>query len=59
MAFRPQRKQLNFRVLIRPELSLRQDRSRAILNRVSPLEEWHEAFKEMHPGKIVKGVLKP
>ena len=31
----------------------------AILNRVSPLAEWHEAFEEMHSGKIVKGVLKP
>ncbi len=30
-----------------------------ILNRVSPLSEWHEAFDEMHSGKIVKGVLKP
>ena len=30
-----------------------------ILNRVSPLEEWHEAFEEMHSGQIVKGVLKP
>jgi alcohol dehydrogenase/L-iditol 2-dehydrogenase len=30
-----------------------------ILNRVSPLAEWHEAFEEMHSGKIVKGVLKP
>jgi L-iditol 2-dehydrogenase len=30
-----------------------------ILNRVSPLEEWHEAFEEMHSGKIVKGVLLP
>ena len=30
-----------------------------ILNRVSPLKEWHEAFDEMHSGQIVKGVLKP
>lgn len=30
-----------------------------VLNRVSPLAEWHEAFEEMHSGKIVKGVLKP
>ena len=30
-----------------------------ILNRVSPLSEWHEAFEEMHSGKIVKGVLHP
>jgi len=30
-----------------------------ILNRVSPLAEWHEAFEEMHAGKIVKGVLHP
>ena len=30
-----------------------------ILNRVSPLAEWREAFDEMHSGQIVKGVLKP
>lgn len=30
-----------------------------VLNRVSPLEEWHDAFEEMHSGQIVKGVLKP
>jgi alcohol dehydrogenase/L-iditol 2-dehydrogenase len=30
-----------------------------VLNRVSPLDEWHEAFGEMHSGQIVKGVLKP
>jgi alcohol dehydrogenase/L-iditol 2-dehydrogenase len=30
-----------------------------VLNRVSPLGEWHEAFDEMHAGQIVKGVLKP
>jgi L-iditol 2-dehydrogenase len=30
-----------------------------ILNRISPLSKWHEAFEEMHSGKIVKGVLKP
>lgn len=30
-----------------------------ILNRVSPLDQWHEAFEEMHSGQIVKGVLKP
>jgi alcohol dehydrogenase/L-iditol 2-dehydrogenase len=30
-----------------------------ILNRVSPLEEWHEVFEQMHSGKIVKGVLIP
>ena len=30
-----------------------------ILNRVSPLHEWHEAFEEMHSGVIVKGVLRP
>jgi len=30
-----------------------------ILNRVSPLAEWHEAFEEMHSGAIVKGVLLP
>ena len=30
-----------------------------ILNRVVPLEEWHDIFGEMHSGKIVKGVLKP
>ncbi len=31
----------------------------AILNRVSPLKDWREAFEEMHSGKIVKGVLQP
>lgn len=30
-----------------------------ILNRVSPLDQWHAAFEEMHSGQIVKGVLKP
>ncbi len=30
-----------------------------ILNRVSPLKEWHESFEQMHSGQIVKGVLKP
>ena len=30
-----------------------------ILNRVSPLEDWHRAFEEMHSGEIVKAVLKP
>ena len=30
-----------------------------ILNRISPLTEWREAFEEMHAGKIVKGVLEP
>jgi L-iditol 2-dehydrogenase len=30
-----------------------------VLNRVSPLAEWHEAFDEMHNGNIVKGVLHP
>ncbi len=30
-----------------------------LLNRISPLSEWHEAFEEMHSGAIVKGVLKP
>jgi alcohol dehydrogenase/L-iditol 2-dehydrogenase len=30
-----------------------------ILNRISPLSEWHEAFEEMHSGGIVKGVLLP
>jgi alcohol dehydrogenase/L-iditol 2-dehydrogenase len=30
-----------------------------ILNRVSPLKEWREAFDEMHTGQIVKGVLIP
>jgi len=30
-----------------------------ILNRISPLAEWHEAFEEMHSGAIVKGVLLP
>lgn len=30
-----------------------------LLNRISPLSEWREAFEEMHSGAIVKGVLKP
>jgi L-iditol 2-dehydrogenase len=30
-----------------------------ILNRISPLDEWHEAFEEMHSGAIVKAVLHP
>jgi len=30
-----------------------------LLNQVSPLAEWHEAFDAMHAGEIVKGVLKP
>jgi alcohol dehydrogenase/L-iditol 2-dehydrogenase len=30
-----------------------------VLNRVSALDEWHEAFEEMHSGRIVKAVLKP
>lgn len=30
-----------------------------ILNRISPLDEWHEAFDAMHSGAIVKGVLQP
>src|SRR4051812_27740540 len=30
-----------------------------LLNRVSPLAEWHDAFEAMHAGEIVKGVLKP
>jgi L-iditol 2-dehydrogenase len=30
-----------------------------ILNRVAPLEDWHEVFEEMHSLKIVKAVLKP
>ena len=30
-----------------------------VLNRVSPLTEWQQAFEEMHAGKIVKGVLEP
>src|ERR1019366_226567 len=30
-----------------------------ILNRISPLNQWHEAFEEMHSGVIVKGVLQP
>jgi L-iditol 2-dehydrogenase len=30
-----------------------------VLNRVSPLDEWHETFEEMHSGQIVKAVLKP
>lgn len=30
-----------------------------ILNRISPLSEWRDAFEEMASRKIVKGVLKP
>jgi L-iditol 2-dehydrogenase len=30
-----------------------------VLNRISPLDEWHDAFEEMHSGQIVKAVLKP
>ncbi len=30
-----------------------------ILNRISPLSDWKDAFEEMHSGKIVKGVLQP
>ncbi len=30
-----------------------------ILNRISPLKDWHAAFEAMHSGKIVKGVLTP
>ena len=30
-----------------------------VLNRISPLSEWHDAFEQMHCGAIVKGVLKP
>jgi len=30
-----------------------------ILNRISPLVEWRDAFEEMHAGAIVKGVLLP
>jgi alcohol dehydrogenase/L-iditol 2-dehydrogenase len=30
-----------------------------VLNRISPLTEWHEAFEQMHSGDIVKGVLRP
>ncbi len=30
-----------------------------VLNQVSPLAEWQQAFDAMHAGEIVKGVLKP
>jgi L-iditol 2-dehydrogenase len=30
-----------------------------LLNRVSPLADWQDAFEDMHSGRIVKGVLKP
>jgi alcohol dehydrogenase/L-iditol 2-dehydrogenase len=30
-----------------------------ILGRISPLDQWHEAFEQMHSGAIVKGVLQP
>lgn len=40
-------------------LSARKINLGLILNRISPLAEWREAFEEMHSGAIVKGVLKP
>jgi L-iditol 2-dehydrogenase len=30
-----------------------------VLNRISPLSDWHQAFDDMHSGSIVKGVLQP
>ncbi len=30
-----------------------------LVNRISPLSDWREAFEEMHSGNIVKGVLLP
>jgi alcohol dehydrogenase/L-iditol 2-dehydrogenase len=30
-----------------------------VLNQVSPLSEWRQAFEAMQTGQIVKGVLKP
>jgi alcohol dehydrogenase/L-iditol 2-dehydrogenase len=30
-----------------------------VLNQVSPMTEWRQAFEAMHSGEIVKGVLKP
>jgi len=30
-----------------------------IIERISPLTEWREAFEQMHSGAIVKGVLQP
>ena len=30
-----------------------------VLNQVSPLSDWRQAFEAMHAGQIVKGVLKP
>ena len=30
-----------------------------IIERISPLNEWREAFEQMHSGAIVKGVLQP
>jgi alcohol dehydrogenase/L-iditol 2-dehydrogenase len=30
-----------------------------ILNRISPLGDWHDSFEAMHSGQIVKGVLTP
>jgi alcohol dehydrogenase/L-iditol 2-dehydrogenase len=32
---------------------------RPIIGGVWPLDDWHEAFEQMHSGKIVKSVLKP
>ena len=30
-----------------------------VLNRVGPLDDWHDLFEEMHSGRIVKAVIKP
>jgi L-iditol 2-dehydrogenase len=30
-----------------------------VLNRISPLADWQDAFEAMHSGRIVKGVLQP
>lgn len=32
---------------------------RPIIGGVWPLEQWHEAFEQMHQGQVVKSVLKP
>ncbi len=40
-------------------LSTGQLNVRPIIGGVWPLGEWHEAFKQMHSGQVIKAVLKP
>lgn len=30
-----------------------------VINRVAPLDEWHDCFEKMHAGEYVKAILKP